>query len=273
MQEALADTVAQLRSPKRSTFSIFLPFCTPFSVKLESGWKASMERKAYWQGGWQHLRSSWSGVGFFFFIYTTNTITSNPPAWEQHLFRESIQTAALEKWLFLENWKIVYFHWLLWKGFHGICLGGCLCLVGRVRITSTHLRGICVDFALVLHGWNRTLQSIRTHTQADTHTPRQTHTPPRKAASGSPHMLPTASKLWALWPRWQILRRGNVSEIERGTRDIEVMQGPGYIWAGVGGHRRWNLLHFLGNLQVSTENPWGPGYRGLLVSITSVELL
>ena len=33
------------------------------------------------------------------------------------------------------------------------------------------------------------------------------------------------------------------------------MQGPGYIWAGVGGHRRWNLLHFLGNLQVSTENP------------------
>ena len=32
------------------------------------------------------------------------------------------------------------------------------------------------------------------------------------------------------------------------TRDIEVIQGPGYIWVGVGGHRRWNLLHFLGNL-------------------------
>ena len=43
--------------------------------------------------------------------------------------------------------------------------------------------------------------------------------------------------------------------MERGTRETEVMQGPGYIWAGVGGHRRWNLLHFLGNLQVSTENP------------------
>ena len=43
--------------------------------------------------------------------------------------------------------------------------------------------------------------------------------------------------------------------MERGTCDIEVMPGPGYIWVGVGGHRRWNLLHFLGNLQVSAENP------------------
>lgn len=73
--------------------------------------------------------SIWEAPGlesFFFFFLTTNTITSNPPAWEQHLFREPIRTAALKKWLFLENWKMVYFHWLLWKGFHGIGLGGCV---------------------------------------------------------------------------------------------------------------------------------------------------
>lgn len=79
------------------------------------------------------------------------------------------------------------------------------CLVGRVRLTSTHLRGICVYFAPVagmgFYG-------------ACAHTHRHTRTHSRKAASDSPHLFPHPSstelydltgKLWgeATSQRWR----------------------------------------------------------------------
>ena len=110
-----------------------------------------------------------------------------------------------------------------------------------------------------LHRWLEWDFTEHVHTHTGTHAHTQGKLP--LTAHTSSHSHQALSSMTSLANSEEKLRLRDGERTLR-TRDIEVMQDPGYIWVGVGEHRRWNLLHFLGNLQVSTENP---SYRGQVI--------
>lgn len=143
-----------------------------------------------------------------------------------------------------------------------------LCPVGRVRLTSTHLRGICADFALVLNGWNRILQSMCTHTQAHTHTLKESCLWQPTPASHS-HQALGSMTLLANSEEKQRLRDGERNTWHWGDARSWLHLGWG------GGTQKMESSSFSWQPTSVRRKPilWGPGYRGLLVSTDNVELL